>query len=76
MIATRKLPVWTGTAWTAPQATRSIAWAIADAARNASYGARLVDSRLDLDGLKALDALWSARGDSFDARFDTSASFV
>ncbi|MEH7830522.1 phage tail protein [Gemmobacter denitrificans] len=75
VIATRKLPVWTGTGWSAPQPTRSIAWAIADAARNPAYGAKLPDSRLDLEALAALDALWAARGDRFDARFDSAGSW-
>ncbi|MDZ7908264.1 MAG: phage tail protein [Gemmobacter sp.] len=75
VIATRKLPVWTGSSWTAPQASRSIAWAIADAARNGSYGARLPDSRIDLAALLALDAVWEARGDRFDGRFDSAASW-
>ncbi|MDO9524978.1 MAG: host specificity factor TipJ family phage tail protein [Gemmobacter sp.] len=75
VIATRKLPVWTGTAWTAPQATRSIAWALADAARDTDYGARLPVGRIDLDALVALDAVWAARGDTFDARFETAASW-
>ena len=70
-----KLPVWTGSSWTAPQASRSIAWAIADAARNGSYGARLPDSRIDLAALLALDAVWAARGDRFDGRFDSAASW-
>lgn len=70
VIATRKLPVWTGAAWTAPQATRSIAWALADAARDSDYGAGLSDSGIDLQGLLDLDATWAGRGDSFDGRFD------
>lgn len=70
VVATRKLPVWTGSGWTAPQPTRSIAWALADAARNAEYGAGLADAGIDLDALLALDAIWSARGDCFDGRFD------
>ena len=72
VIATRKLPVWTGTAWSAPQPTRSIAWALADAARNTVYGGRLADTRIDLAGLSALDALWASRGDQFDGRFDAA----
>ncbi len=40
-IVTRRLPVWdTVTGWSAPQPTRSIAWAFADACR-AAYGATL-----------------------------------
>lgn len=75
VLATRKLPVWTGTGWTAPQATRSIAWALADAARNADYGPGLPDTRLDLPALLALDAVWTARGDTFNARFDGESTW-
>lgn len=75
VIATRKVPVWTGSTWTAPQASRSIAWAIADAARNTDYGARLPDRRLDIAALLALDAVWAARGDRFDGRFDQAGTW-
>jgi hypothetical protein len=72
VIATRKLPVWSATGgWSAPQPTRSIAWAFADACK-AQYGAKLADSRIDLKTLVALDAVWQERGDSFDAVFDSS----
>ncbi|MGV8987825.1 MAG: host specificity factor TipJ family phage tail protein [Cypionkella sp.] len=73
--ATRKLPVWNGSVWSAPVATRSIAWAIADAARNATYGGNLPDAQIDLAALLALDAIWTARGDYFDGRFDQSSTF-
>ena len=70
VIVTRRLPVWDpATGWSAPQPTRSLAWAFADAAR-AKYGAGLVDARIDLDALHALDAVWETRGDRFDAVFD------
>jgi hypothetical protein len=75
IIATRKIPVWNGTTWSAPVASRSIAWAIADAARDTDYGAALSDQRLDLAALLALDAEWTARGDRFDGRFDQAASW-
>ncbi len=69
-IVTRKLPVWDpASGWSEPQATRSIAWAFADAAR-ARYGADLADARIDLAALHALDAVWQTRGDRFDAVFD------
>ena len=69
-IVTRRLPVWDPvTGWSAPQPTRSLAWAFADAAR-AHYGAELADARIDLAALHALDAIWEARGDRFDAVFD------
>lgn len=72
VIATRKLRTWNGVNWTAPVATRSIAWAFADAAQNTVYGGKLADSRVDLSGLLALDSVWTARGDYFDARFDNT----
>lgn len=75
VIATRKVPIWNGTSWSAPTPTKSIAWAIADAARNATYGPGLADTRIDLATLLALDAIWAARGDTFNARFDSASSW-
>jgi hypothetical protein len=72
VIATRKLPVWSADGgWSAPQPTRSIAWAFADACK-AQYGGKLADARIDLAALTTLDAIWTTRGDTFDAVFDTS----
>ena len=69
-IVTRKLPVWSPTGgWTAPQPTRSIAWALADVLR-ATYGAKLGDGRIDLQGLYDLSQIWNSRGDTFDGVFD------
>lgn len=71
VIATRKLYHWTGAAWAGPYATRSIADALADACQTVG----LPDSRIDLAGLAALHATWAARGDTFDARFDSTSTF-
>lgn len=69
-IVTRKLPVWSpGEGWSALQPTRSIAWALADVLR-ATYGAKLADSRIDLQALYDLDQIWSGRGDTFNGVFD------
>lgn len=68
---TRKLYQWTGAAWTGPYATRSIAWAIADACKTVG----LPDSRIDIDALLYLDSIWQARGDTFDGRFDSTSTF-
>lgn len=73
VICTRKIPTWTGSAWTANTATRSIAWAAADLLRS-STGAALDDTRIDVAGLQALDAVWSARGDTFNGRWDRSVT--
>lgn len=75
VISTRKLPVWNGSTWSAPVATSSIAWALADACRNTHYGPGLDDSRIDLAGLLTLDATWSARQDEFNGRFDAAQTF-
>ncbi len=75
VLSTRRLPIWNGTVWSAPTATRSIAWAAADACRNAIYSIGLNDSSIDLDQLLALDALWTNRGDLCDGIFDTKATF-
>ena len=74
-IVTRRLPTWDMQAqeWTMPQATRSIAWALADQCR-AAYGAGLADTRLDLQALTELDQTWNNRDDYFDAVFDQSVT--
>lgn len=69
-IVTRKLPVWSPTSgWSLPIATSSIAWVFADILR-ADYGAKLVDSRIDLATLYQLNQVWTSRGDQFDGVFD------
>ena len=55
--------------WAAPAATRNPAWALADIFM-ADYGAKQQVSRIDLNGLKELADIYTARGDTFDARFD------
>lgn len=70
VICTRKLQAWNPTTgWGAAAATRSIAWAFADACR-ADYGGKLADAQIPLAQLYALDAIWTARGDTFDGVFD------
>lgn len=71
VIATRKLPIWNGSTWSANTATRSIAWPIAYACKQMG----LTDSQIDLSTLLALDAIWTSRSDYFDARFDNFISF-
>lgn len=71
VIATRKLPAWNGSIWTAPQATRSIAWAMAYCCKQIG----LTDAQIDVAGLAALNATWASRGDYCDGRIDSSMSF-
>lgn len=73
VISTRKLPIYSEGVWTAPQVTRSPAWALADACR-ASYGGGLADSRIGIDELVTLAATYAARGDTFDGRFDNTVT--
>ena len=70
LTVTRKLPIWNGLTWSAPTTTSSIAWAIADILRS-EYGAKAPNTRIDLAQLLALDAIWTARGDTFDAVIDS-----
>lgn len=72
VVATRKLPIWDGEAWSAAnETTRSIAWALAYMAKQAGFP----DARIDLDGLLALDAIWAARGDTLNVRIDSVGTF-
>lgn len=74
VICTRKLAKWSPeSGWSEPIATRSIAWAFADACRS-KYGAKLPDDRIDLQALYELDRIWTERGDNFDYRFDTKTT--
>lgn len=75
VISTRKLPIWSGSAWSSPVATRSPAWAIADAARDQNYGGKLADSKIDLDAILALNAVLSGRSDYLDCRFDQASTW-
>lgn len=70
VISDRMLPIWNGLAWSAPQVTRSIAWAATDVLRNSIYGRSLDDPQIDLPTYLALDAEWEERRDHFDHVFD------
>lgn len=71
-IVTRKLKTWSPlSGWSpSPEATRSIAWALADILK-ADYGAKLQDKSIDLQALYELDKTWRERGDTFNAVFDS-----
>lgn len=69
-IVTRKLPTWSPSGWSDKVPTQSIAWALADILK-ASYGAKLADKSIDLEALYQLDQIWTARGDKFNAVFDS-----
>lgn len=61
-VVTRKIPTRVDGAWTAPVVTRDIAPWIAYVAKSLGY----TDDDLDLDELDRLDAIWKARGDTYD----------
>ena len=73
LVVTRKLPVWNGSSWSSPIATRSIAWALADICR-AQYGGKQPDARIGINELLALNAIWSTRGDTFNFVFDSQST--
>lgn len=71
VVLRRWLSAWNPTTgWGAAAETRSIAWALADVAKNQDYGGKLPDTRIDLQTLYELDQEWTARGDTFDGVFD------
>ncbi|MFC0243682.1 host specificity factor TipJ family phage tail protein [Rhodopseudomonas telluris] len=73
VLATRKLPVWTGSAFVT-QATRNPFWAQLDMAVNATYGAELSESKIDYNAIIAQAAAADVRGDTFDYRFATAVA--
>lgn len=60
--AVRKLPLWNGTTWSAPTATRSIAPWVAYIAKSVGY----TDADINLTELHRLGDIWDARGDYYD----------
>lgn len=69
-----KVKTWSPTGgWTAPVTSRSIAWAAADMLM-ATYGRGAPAAAIDLAKLYQLDQVWAARGDRFDASFDTRST--
>lgn len=69
LFATRKLPIYDGSSWSAPTATRSAVWAMANVFRT-SNGGDLEDARLDLADFITKDATLTSEGRNFDWTFD------
>lgn len=61
-VVTRKLPVRVGGVWQPAVITRDIAPWVAYVAKSLGYA----DSDIDFDELDRLDAVWKARGDTYD----------
>lgn len=72
VVATRKLPVWTGGAFVT-QATRNPFWAFLDAVTNSQYGSGHSIAKVDFNAIVNAAAAADFRGDHFDYSF-TSAS--
>ncbi|MHB2265801.1 host specificity factor TipJ family phage tail protein [Aliihoeflea sp. PC F10.4] len=62
----RLLPVRRNGVWTAPEATRNPAWAVADLMKRLG----LLEHEYDLGWLTSYANLWEDRGDEFDGLFD------
>ncbi len=77
IVATRRLRTWDPVqGWSqGTTATRSPAWAFADACKDAEYGRGLPDSRINLPALHRLAGVWAQRGDFYDGSFDTTMGF-
>lgn len=73
LVATRKLPIWNGTSWSALTATTNPAWAFADACRS-TYGGRRPDAYIDLAGLLTLSSAFTTAGYECNGIIDTKMS--
>jgi hypothetical protein len=71
VVQVSKIPVWDG-AWSGNAPCDNPAWVATDILRNTVYGAAIPDSRIDLEKLRDLAAVYTARGDAFNGIFDTS----
>ena len=69
VIATRKLPIWNGSSFTAVTETRNPVWAYVDALRSV-YGANLANAKIDLAGLLTLSSDFSTDSVNFDYIFE------
>lgn len=73
VLATRKLPVWNGSAFVT-QATRNPAWAFYDAVTNTQYGSGLAISKVDFNNIVSLASGATSRGDTFDYVFSSAVA--
>ena len=71
VLATRKLPTYDGSTWSAATSTREAIWAICDLLRNSTYGVGLADTEFDLDGLMDIRDNFAYTW-KFDGAFDAN----
>ncbi|WP_350635630.1 host specificity factor TipJ family phage tail protein [Pseudoalteromonas sp. GW168-MNA-CIBAN-0100] len=70
LIATRVLPVYENGVWSAPRPTKDIAPFFAHVIKSVGHG----DDKIGLEEAEALHNIWSARGDEFNAVFDSATT--
>lgn len=70
LIATRKLPIYENGAWTEPKPTTDIAPFFAHVIKSSGHS----DNKIGLDEANALHSIWHARGDEFNAVFDSAST--
>lgn len=63
----RLLPIWNGSTWSSPQATRNPAWAFCDVLRGPGNARALGDDRIDLATIRTWAQACDAQGLTFDA---------
>lgn len=73
VLATRKIPVWDGVAWSAPVASRNPIWIMVNILKS-DWGGQMPDDQLDLVELKETADLADAAGETFDWVFDTKTT--
>lgn len=75
VIATRKIPVWNGTAWVT-QATQNPVWAAIDMWHDSDYGGGQSRDNIDLPTVAAKAADAATRGDTFNHRFSSETTVL
>ncbi|WP_016899819.1 host specificity factor TipJ family phage tail protein [Pseudoalteromonas sp. PAMC 22718] len=70
LIATRVLPVFENGVWSEPRPTTDIAPFFAHVVKSAGH----TDSKIGLEAIEALHAIWHERGDEFNAVFDSEST--
>lgn len=73
-VATRILPTRRNGAWTADEPTRDIAAWIGYVAKSVGYSIEDGNSDIDLAELDRLQAIWTARGDTYDSTIESAST--
>jgi hypothetical protein len=76
VLSQRYIPVWNGSAWSAPQFTRNPAHCWADILHDATYGRGLPNARIDLANMLLQADVHDDRQDHFDYSFDARSTVL